>query len=103
VSAATELPEDIYRCIQAFTSINALLNTSRRLADVKRRLFCWNLNPQHSLLYYCSAEYRSLLSETLLAYGGSRQVTLDLRLGLSLNNAALAGLTSSSTLSITLR
>jgi hypothetical protein len=41
---ATALPEDIYRCIQAYTSINALLNTSRRLADVKRRLYIWNLN-----------------------------------------------------------
>jgi hypothetical protein len=33
----TLLPEDIYFCIQAFTSINALLNTSRRFNDVKRR------------------------------------------------------------------
>ena len=77
----TELPEDIYRCIQAFTPINALLNTSRRLADVKRRLYYWNLTRQYSLLYYLSAEYRELFaSNGCLLHDSRKQVGLDLRL-----------------------
>jgi hypothetical protein len=41
--ALTALPLDIYFCIQEFTSINALLNTSKRLDSVKHRLFYWKL------------------------------------------------------------
>jgi hypothetical protein len=37
------LPLDIYHCIQEFAPINALLNTSRRLGDVKRSLYYWKL------------------------------------------------------------
>ena len=77
----TDLPEDIYRCIQAFTPINALLNTSRRLADVKRQLCDRNLTRQYSLLYYLSAEYRQLFqSNGRLLHDSRKQVGLDLRL-----------------------
>jgi hypothetical protein len=73
----TSLPEDIYHCIKEFTSINALLNTSKRgLSDVKRRLFYWNLNKEYSQLYYSSGEFRERLLG--LVHDSKKQVSLNL-------------------------
>lgn len=77
----TELPEDIYRYIQAFVPINAMLNTSKRLADCKRRLFYWKLNRQYSLLYYHSAEFRDCLKSGGFIHDTRKQVALDYTYG----------------------
>jgi hypothetical protein len=70
------LPEDIYRCIQEFTSINALLNTSKRLIDVKHRLFYWSLGSASSQQFYSSEEFCERLRG--LMHDCKKQLSLNL-------------------------
>jgi hypothetical protein len=56
-----------------------LLNTSRRLADMKKHLLCWKLTKDQSRIIYARPSFRSQL-ETLI-YDPSQQ--LRLRLGVS--------------------
>jgi hypothetical protein len=72
----TSLPEDIYFCIQEFTSINDLLNTSRQLDDIKYRLFYWRLNKSFSQRFYSSVEFRVRLM-CCLVHDSSKQVSLN--------------------------
>jgi hypothetical protein len=55
------LPLDIFYNIQQFTSINALLNTSKSLDDVKHRLFCWKLNQDASEQFRSNRIFRNHL------------------------------------------
>jgi hypothetical protein len=71
----TSLPLDIYFCIQEFTSINALLNTSRRLDNIKHRLFHWKINTAFSKRFYSSEDFRATLMN--LIYNSSKQLSLN--------------------------
>jgi hypothetical protein len=55
------LPLDIFYNIQQFTSIDALLNTSKSLDDVKHRLFYWKLNQDASEQYRSNRIFRNHL------------------------------------------
>jgi hypothetical protein len=72
----SSLPEDIYRCIQEFTPINALLNTSKRLLDVKHRLFYWSFRSASSKQFYSSEEFRERLRGLMHDY--RKQLSLNL-------------------------
>ena len=59
------LPEDIFRCIQEFTPIGALLDTSPRLRDVKRRLRYCNLSWELSHKYKRDEVFRELVRSSV--------------------------------------
>jgi hypothetical protein len=70
------LPIDIYYCIQEFTPINALLNTSRRLGDVKQCLFYWKLSMNASKRFQSGEAFRTQLLG--LVHRSQKQISLDL-------------------------
>jgi hypothetical protein len=85
----SSLPEDIYRCIQEFTSINSLLNTSKRLIDVNHRLFYWSLPRISSKQFYSSEEFRERLRGLMHDY--RKQLSLDLSWRASVSDVSALG------------
>jgi hypothetical protein len=83
------LPIDIYYCIQEFTSINALLNTSRRLEDVKRSLFYWNLGWTASKRFQSAETFHKHLLD--LVHCSQNQISLDLAHSSELTNVSALG------------
>lgn len=87
----TDLPEDIYRYIQAFTPINALLNSSKCLVEVKRQVLHWKLTRQYSLLYSCCPEFRELfISNGRLLRNCNKQVSVDMSWSPMINSGSVS-------------
>jgi hypothetical protein len=62
------LPLDIFRCINEFTSVNCLVNTSRRLRNEKHSLFYWRLNRLFSdTFYFNQGRFRERLLSSSIA------------------------------------
>ena len=59
------LPQDLYSCIQEYTNINPLLNTTKKLSDVKYELYYWKLNKEYSLKYYDDSKFRDIVNSKI--------------------------------------
>jgi hypothetical protein len=59
-----------------FVDINNLLNTSKKMADAKKELYCWNLTFIGSIEYYSNGSFREEMQKKMtLSY---RQLSLNL-------------------------
>jgi len=70
------LPVEIYRQIQSYTNINALLNSSKQFKRDKYEVYYWKLNKEYSLKYYNDMDFRGTINN--LVYKTKYQLSLDL-------------------------
>ena len=86
------LPQDLYSCIQEYTNINPLLNTTKKLSDVKYELHYWKLNKEYSLKYYDCGEFRNRINSIM--YRTLKQLSLNLNALNAIDVSALGNIHS---------
>ena len=59
------LPRDLYGSIQECTDINFLLDSSKKLKNIKHELYNWKLNKEYSLKYYDFVEFRDTVNNKM--------------------------------------
>ena len=61
----SHLPQDLYRNIQEYTSINPLLNTTQKLSNIKYESYYWKLNSHWSRKYRGCSSFRSKVNDRM--------------------------------------
>ena len=83
----TNLPLDIYRIINEFVCLNSLLNTTKKLDDIKKELYYWKLNKCYSLQFYECEKFRNdLLLRTQMS---NKQIDINLNNCLNINDVSV--------------
>jgi hypothetical protein len=69
------LPIDIFNIINKYTNINKLLNTTKKLDDVKHKIFVWKLTITTTAKYYKKCNFSERVNKKM--FNPRKQLTLN--------------------------